>query len=115
MKINVVLPVIGVAIANVAMNFLMSSAAAGKGRYLESLRSPKFFAALIVGIFSALALLYVYSFKINLAQGVLLMGAASIVGGSLFGVVVIGNRLALEEWVLLVLIALLFAYRWMHI
>jgi len=39
------------------------------------------------------------------------MGAASIVGGTLFAVIVRGEKPPLVEWLLLVLISALFCYR----
>jgi multidrug transporter EmrE-like cation transporter len=41
------------------------------------------------------------------------MGAISIVGGSLIGVFVFGNRLQMGEWFLLAAVIILFGYRWL--
>jgi predicted neutral ceramidase superfamily lipid hydrolase len=104
--------VVCVAVANIVMNILVRRAALESGGYLRGLGSLSFLVALAAGTCSILTLLLVYRLNINLAQGILLMGAASIIGGSIIGFVVFRDRLHPIELTLLIAIAFLFVLRW---
>lgn len=112
MKLMALSAVVAVAVANVMMNVLVWKAAGGASSYWRALGSRGFALALLAGTCSILTLLLVYRLRVNVAQGIVLMGAASIVGGSVFGVLALKNRLAAVEWILLVTIAALFVIRW---
>lgn len=112
MKVLALLSVLCVAIANVAMNILVRSAAVQSPSYSRALTSRTFALALVVGTCSVVTLLLVYRLNVNLSQGILLMGAASIVGGSLIGVFVFRTSLHAIEWLLLAVMVLLFVFRW---
>jgi len=112
MKAIAILAVVCVAMANVGMNILVRRAAVQSETYGRALTSGSFALALLVGTCSILTLLLVYRLNVNRSQGILLMGAMSIVGGSLIGVSFFGNRLHQAEWLLLAAITLLFAVRW---
>ncbi|HEY2091318.1 MAG TPA: hypothetical protein VGJ81_05485 [Thermoanaerobaculia bacterium] len=114
LRLEAIAAVLAVAAANIGLNFFVRRAAAGTRTYSEALFSGRFATALCIGSASILLLLLVYRFDVNLAQGILLMGAASIVGGSLISVWLFGNKLRSEEWVLLLAIGALFAFRWVQ-
>lgn len=112
-QIHPILFVLCVAFANIGLNIFTRKAATSTASYSRALTSTDFLIALIIGTCSALSLLAVYRSDLNLSQGILLMGAISIVGGSLIGVFVFGNRLQMGEWFLLAAVIILFGYRWL--
>ena len=75
MKILALFAVIAVAFANITMNIWVRNAAVHSDSYSSALASRSFLIALGAGSLSILTLLLVYRLNVNLAQGILLMGA----------------------------------------
>lgn len=113
MKLPVFLLVVVTGLLNIALNVAVRAAGKKSGsiRFLDSLFSREFGIALAVGTASVLCLLLVHRSELNLPQAIALMGAVSIVGGSLFGLLR-GQTLRPIEVVLVVVIAVLFVIRW---
>ena len=106
--------VIFVGILNIALNSWVKKAAEASSSFTEALLSHSFIIAFVIGLCSILCLLAVYSSKISLSSGILFMGATSIVGGSLYGVLVRGEKLPILEWIILVLIAVFYVSVWVR-
>jgi multidrug transporter EmrE-like cation transporter len=79
--------------------------------WTEGLLSLQFFLLFAIGCASLLLLYTLYCQQVPLARAILFMGAISIVGGTMFGLIVLGNRLDKIEWCLVGAITLLFCYR----
>jgi len=96
-----------VAIANIALNLLASKAAAEAEAWPDVFATQSFGLAFITGTASLLLMTTLYHMgrhsAFGMANGILLMGSLSIVGGTLLGVFR-GNVVHWSEWVLLALI-----------
>ena len=79
--------------------------------YGEALLSPRFALALAAGTGAALLRLWLYATRIELSRAVLWMGAVSILGGVLFGVIAYRERLDALEGSLLAATLLRCAWR----
>jgi hypothetical protein len=102
---------ITVGLLNIAFNVQAQRTAEYADSWPEGLLSFHFFLLFVIGCVSLLVLYTLYSQQVPLARAVLLMGAISILGGTMFGIIVRGNRLDGIEWCLVVAISLLFCYR----
>ena len=109
---RLLIPILVVGVANIALN-VFSQAAANQGvGFRSAVASGAFLLALLAGCVSFTGLLWVYQSKVGLASAILLMGAVSILGGALVGILILGNRLHPVEFALLFVIAALFLLRW---
>ena len=83
---------------------------AGKlGTFKEAFFSIEFLIAFLVGTISILGLLFFYStLKQNMAQGLILMGATSIIGGAFYGIIFDKNSLSTMEWGMLIILCLFY-------
>jgi hypothetical protein len=99
-------------VLNVAMNVVVHSAAHNGSNYLDSLLSWRSLAAMLIGAISLLCLLKVFTYKAGLASGILLLGASSIIGGTLFGIFYQRQYLPKDEMGLFIVITLFYLYRW---
>ena len=113
MKLPAMVVVIATGISNIVLNVWVRAAAQKPvgARYFDSLLSREFLVAFVVGLGSVLCLLLVHRSPLNFPQAIALMGAVSIVGGSIYGCLR-GERLQPLEVTLVVVIAVLFLYRW---
>jgi hypothetical protein len=111
MKTMAAIMLLGVPILNVVLNSSLQRAATGSKTIGGAIGSVDFGIATIAGLASMLGLLLLYSTGINLARGILLMGAVFIVGGSLYGVFVRKHSLSYAEYAMLFLISALLLYR----
>lgn len=105
--------IIAVSVLNISLNtWALKAAKQGENDFSRSLCTPQFKLAFFFGLCSLFCLLAVYVSNINnLSRGLLLMGATSIVGGTIFGMVVRGDKLTSLEWLLFLVITILFSYR----
>jgi hypothetical protein len=101
-----------VGVINVALNSWVKRASDSCPTYRTALLSWEFGVAFLIGVCSILSLLAAYKQgKLNLGSGILVMGATSIIGGTLWGVLVHGNRLRPEEWGILSCLVVFYLYR----
>jgi len=113
MKALTVMLIISVSVMNVALNLcLKKTAGLVAGGFRGAVMSWSFTGCFVIGLISFGSLFALYSTGISLSRGILMMGAISILGGSLYGVVVYGERLHTSEWIIFALLTLLLAYRW---
>ena len=112
MKALTVMLIITVSVMNVALNLCLKKTAGLAGGFREAVMSGSFIGCFVVGLISFASLFALYSTGITLSRGILMMGAISILGGSLYGVVFYGERLHTSEWIIFALLTLLLAYRW---
>ena len=105
--------VIAVAFLNVTLNHMVRNVGKLNMPFLEVLTTKHFLLAFAIGIASMLAMVGFYRTSDNVAQGILLMGLCSIVGGTLFSVFGPGQHSTLQpiEWVLLIILALFLGLR----
>ncbi len=112
MKSLTILLIITVSILNIFLNLsLKKTAGTGDGLY-QSIMSGAFVVCLLIGLLSFSSLFALYCTGITLSRGILMMGAISILGGSLYGVCLHGEKLHASEWVIFFFLAVLLAYRW---
>lgn len=104
--------VLAVPAANILLNIAAQATIKPGASYLDALTSKAFVLAFCVCLTSLLAMVAAYQQGLSLGQGILFMGAVSIVGGSIIAMVKDGKLLAYEELFLLAAIVLLFVYRW---
>jgi hypothetical protein len=93
---------IGVAVANIALNVLVRKASTRA--WPQLMTSAPFLAALTVGIGSLLLLTFVYRHEANIGRAMLLMGTLAILIGNALGYAR-GERLSTAETSLLLLVA----------
>ena len=111
-KLKILLLIIIVSILNIAFNIWLQKAAKYSNfNFMDGLLSYNFMVAMLIGTLSALTLLLLYSNRVQLASGVLLMGAISILGGSLFGVLYFNNKLHVTEWAIFFVLSILLIFR----
>lgn len=107
-----------VAIANILLNTFTSKAAAESETWIDVFVTRSFGLAFVIGIASLLLMSTLYHVgrqsAFGMANGILLMGALSIVGGTLVGYFFRGNTVHWSEWVLLVLILSFVIVRYCH-
>ena len=99
---------VAIGLLNVFLNISIKRAADQSGGFWENFFSLPFLFAFFVGVVSLTSIFTLYSLKVDLGRGILLMGASSIVGGSLIGLVFFGSDLKSWEKGLLALIALFY-------
>lgn len=98
-----------VAFLNIYLHVLASGAA---GSWNQRLLSKQFLLAFAVGSLSLIAIfVFYYAAGSNVARGLLLMGSASIIGGSLYGIVILGNRLELIDGLLFALLSAVYLWQ----
>ena len=112
MKALSILLIIAVSVLNVALNLCLKKTAALPGGFTQLLLSRPFLGSFAVGMASFLSLFALYSTGITLSRGILMMGAISILGGGLYGVVLYDETLHVSEWIIFSLLTILLAYRW---
>lgn len=111
---KIVLLLLIVPILNITLNTLAQKTSKQEGSFVAILLTPIFLFALFVGVSSLLVLVTLYRQNVALPRGLLLMGAMSILGGSLWGVWYSGQQLTHIEWVLLATIASLLLWRFIN-
>ena len=80
--------VLSVGVLNVLLNVWARKSAVEADTWASGFLSWKFGLTFLIGCGSLLALYTLYYSKINLGRAILLMGVVSIVGGTLYGIVV---------------------------
>jgi len=98
--------------ANILLNITARRMIASSSNYYAAIFSTKFVICFMVGMVSLLSLIKVYSFGVSISRGILLMGAISILGGSLIGVLLFKQPLTKIEWAIFSLLSILMVYRW---
>lgn len=111
MTAKAILFIFAVPLLNIVLGTLARSAGTAPISYWSALRSPAFAAAFAVGTISLLCLVALYKEGVPLYQGFLLMGALSIIGGTLWGVILAAATPTISEWMLLALIAAVLSLR----
>lgn len=103
-----------VAIANIALNYLAARIAATAVGWQSMFSTPRFALMFVVGLASLVFMSTLYFLEkssIGMANGVLLMGVTSIMGGTLIGYFIAGSRVHWSEWVILGLILIFLLVR----
>lgn len=111
MKTIAVILILVIPVFNIAFNMNLKEAANRSGSFGKALLSKQFLFSVLIGTGTMLGLLLFYLSGIDLARGFLLIGAFSIVGGTLFGVFFYKEKLLLIEWLLISVIGVLMLYR----
>lgn len=114
MKTLSFLLIVAVSVLNVALNLCLKKTTAGAVGIPQAWLSWGFIGCLFIGLLSFSGLFALYSTGITLSRGILMMGAISILGGSLYGVVFFKERLQPVEWGIFLLLTLLIIYRWFY-
>ncbi len=108
MKTIVVILAASVSTANVFLNYFAHHTARSSSTWPSMFTNASFYFAFAIGMASLLCMLSLYfigkTTQISMANGVLLMGAASITIGTLWGRFGLGDSVHWTEWVILILI-----------
>ena len=102
---------IAVAILNIAMNTLLNRIAQKVGSLWDAITTWQFALAFWLGCCSLLTLLNFYLQAVELARGVIVMAALSLILGTAVGTVVFGNKTDNIDIALLILILILLTLR----
>jgi hypothetical protein len=103
---------IAVSLLNVCMNVLLSRAADTSTSLWHAVLTPYFFAAFALGLCSLTMLLSLYLQSIELARGMILMAAVSVILGTAVGVMVFRNKLDWVDAALFGAVLVVLASRW---
>ena len=102
--------IFAVGLLNIAFNVNARIAASAANSWYEGLFTFRFFFYFLIGFTSLLALYTLYFQGIALPRAILLMGAISIIGGTVYGLIK-GQRLDNIELSILLALVALFFYR----
>lgn len=108
MNLNPYIYVALVSICNIGLNLFILKAAKTNDSFSASLLSEYFVVAFSVGMVSILSMLAFYKSEFNLAQGLIIMGATSILFGSMLGLVYYKNKIDAFEAIILIAILILY-------
>lgn len=112
MKAATFMLILSIPVLNIAIHAAIKNAIAlAGGSFTGSFFSYGFLLASSLCAILAVCLLGLYSSGITLSRAILFMGVISILGGSLFGVVYLGEHLNRVEWLLFANLFLLLTYR----
>ena len=101
---------------NIILNLLAKHAAAKSVSWPDGLLSGSFFAAFFVGCLSITSMVLFYrEAGDSLARGLILMGAVSIVGGSVISIFVFHQSIDLIEKMMVFVIAGLLLIKWLKL
>ncbi len=112
MKSSAFIFIVLVAISNICLNYFVRNSVDNNLTIGRNIISKDFLLAFTVGVISIICLLQVYRSNVNLAQGILLMGAISIIIGSIFSAVYFKQKYTIIEMLILIVLSLLIIYRW---
>ena len=107
-------PFLAVAVLNVCLNLLALRVGNRREPFPKNLMSLDFLVTFSVGTCSLVMLVFLYSQSVSLPRGVLLVGAGSIIFGTILGVIAFGAKLSHAEWCLFAAIAIFYGYRILH-
>jgi hypothetical protein len=106
-----------VSICNIALNYFTSRAAFAAEHWSQVFASRHFAMASVVAASSLVLVASLYFVsrgnQFGLANGILVVAATSIIGGTVFGYGFLGNRVHWSEWVLFFLILLFVGIRFL--
>lgn len=100
-----------VPVLNIILNTLTARVAKDTDSLWQAVSSSTFFLTILVGTASVTSLVLLYKSGVALPRGILLMGAMSILGGSLWGMYHTGLKFTATEWGLFASIAAFMAAR----
>jgi hypothetical protein len=101
---------------NIILNLLAKRAAAKSISWFDGLLSSSFIAAFFIGCLSiSLMVLFYRNAGDSLARGLILMGAVSIVGGSVFSIFVLHQSIDPIEKMIICAIAGLLFIKWLKL
>ncbi|MCJ8325148.1 MAG: hypothetical protein MJK06_14805 [Hyphomicrobiales bacterium] len=109
--ITVSVACIAIGFINVLLNIFIKRAADQPGGFWSNISSITFVMAFLVGTLSLVSIFSLYSLKVDLGRAILLMGAASIVGGSVIAIILFDADFSSLEFVILALIAVFYIIR----
>ena len=111
MKLITILLILFVPVLNISLNTSAKMTARKADTYLGALHSYHFLATFTISVLIVLCLLALYWTGIELSRAILIMGAISILGGSLFGVLFYQETLSWIEWFIFLNLTGLIIYR----
>lgn len=78
---------------------------------MDSIKSIEFFIAFFIGTMSILSMTLFYKSGLNLSQGIIFMGATSIILGTCYSIFVLKNKIDLVDVILLTLLIIVYSYK----
>lgn len=100
-----------VSVLNIILNINISNTAKQHTFWASAFISKEFLISLLIGSASVSTLLYLYTLNASVGKAMILMGAASIIGGVCYGIIRQNYSPATFEVILLVLILLVYTSR----
>ncbi|WP_425254428.1 hypothetical protein ACPJXG_12370 [Janthinobacterium sp. NFX145] len=101
-------------ILNIILNTLASKTAKESEDFISAMTSPSFFLTILIGTSSVICMITLYRSGIPLPKGILLMGAMSILIGSLWGIWHSKVNFTTVEWLLYASILIFMAMRFVE-
>lgn len=111
-KLFTLILLIGVSVINIILNIKVKIASNTELTLLKNIFSKDFLIAFLIGLCSIICMLQVYRSDLQTAQGILLMGTVSILGGTLYMVFVKKQEISNFEWIIFFVLLILFIVRW---
>jgi multidrug transporter EmrE-like cation transporter len=111
MKLLNVILILFVPVLNIGLNTAVKKTANTSGTFLGAFPSWGLLISYAIAMAIVLCLLGLYASGITLSRAILIMGAVSILGGSLFGVFYYHETLNIVEWMLFAVLSTLLLYR----
>ena len=115
MKLLTIMLILCVPVLNISLNTSIKNTAYNADTLISAIGSHGFLISFFIGMALMLCLLCLYSTGITLSRAILFMGAISILGGSLFGVLFFNETLNRIEWLLFSMLSVLLIYRFIFI
>ena len=93
MSVKQIIILVSIGAINVLLNYALLKTSKVSPNFICCLMSKEFLVAMTIGIVSTTAIVFVYKTNINLGQGIILMGASSIIIGVFFSTFYLGDKL----------------------
>jgi len=111
MKLLNIILIFFVPVLNIGLNTAVKKTANASGTFLGAFPSWGLLISYAIAMAIVMCLLGLYASGITLSRAILVMGAVSILGGSLFGVFYYHETLNIVEWMLYAVLSTLLLYR----
>lgn len=112
MNTKILVLILSVGFLNVLLHAFLDKIGKKNLNLIESLLSLDFAITFIIGVSSVVLMLLVYKSNINLAQGIIIMGATFIIIGTLAGIILKNNTLSFYDWILFGILIIFYTSKW---
>jgi Ca2+/Na+ antiporter len=79
--------------------------------FTDSIKSSEFLIAYLLGTMSIFAMTLFYKSNLNLSQGIIFMGATSIILGTFYSSYLLKNKIDSVDMILLIILIIVYSYK----